>query len=196
MGRIVCLLGKSASGKDTVYNHMMKDEEYDFHPVVTYTTRPMRAGETEGVEYHFCDEERLKDLESEGRIIEKRTYDTVRGLWYYFTADDGTVDLSANDYLVIGTLESFTKLKEYYGDGKVLPIYICLDEGERLSRAVTRERMQQNPDYKELCRRFLADEEDFSDIHLKEAGITERFWNMDLEATLKRIKEYLNGYKD
>lgn len=191
MGKIVCILGKSASGKDTIYKAMMADEEYGFLPVVTYTTRPMRDGETDGVQYHFCDKERMDELERVGRVIEKRVYDTVQGLWYYFTADDGSTDLSAHDYLVIGTLDSYNRLREYYGKDNVIPIYICLDEGERLARAVRRERMQQNPDYKELCRRYLADDEDFSDNNLKDAGIEERFWNMDLARTLAQIKQYL-----
>ena len=57
MGKIVYLLGRSSSGKDTIYKKIMEQKEIAFHTVVLYTTRPIRDGETEGVEYHFTDEE-------------------------------------------------------------------------------------------------------------------------------------------
>ena len=40
-------------------------------------------------------------------MIEARSYSTMHGIWYYFTADDGQVDLTQDDYLGIGTLESY-----------------------------------------------------------------------------------------
>ncbi len=191
MGRLICILGKSASGKDTIYRRLLLDTQMRVEPMVTCTTRPMRDGETDGVEYHFCSVEQMKKLEEEGCIIEMRTYDTTEGLWYYFTADDGSVDLEKNDYIIIGTVESYEKLRDYFGKEKVIPIYITLDNGERLSRALMRERVRKNPDYEEMCRRFLADEKDFSDIRLEEAGITKRFYNMNLDNAIAGIKEYL-----
>ena len=65
--------------------------------------------------------------------------------WTYFTADDGQVDLNRADYLGIGTLESFIKMCKYYGSDAVCPIYIQVEDGERLSRALKREREQENP---------------------------------------------------
>ena len=60
-----------------------------------------------------------------------------------------------------------------------------------MSRALCRERMQENPKYEELCRRFLADAKDFSEEKLKEAGITRRFVNQDLDETKKEIRELI-----
>ena len=93
---------------------------------------------------------------------------------------DGQIDLDAHDYLVIGTLVSYRALREYFGEEKLLPVYIEVEDGLRLARAVERERRQAEPKYSELCRRFLADEEDFSEENLKKAGITRRFENRDL----------------
>lgn len=83
------------------------------------------------------------------------------GIWKYFTVDDGHVNFSSGNYLVIGTLESYEKLRKYYGEAFVLPIYIEVDDGLRLQRALDRERMQDKPKYSEMCRRFLADEGGF-----------------------------------
>lgn len=191
MGKIYCIMGKSSTGKDTLFKKILGDECLALKTIVPYTTRPMRAGEQNGVEYFFCDEEKVEQLEREGRIIELRAYDTVHGIWKYFTVNDDQIDLKNQDYLIIGTLESYLKIHDYFGKDKVVPIYIEVEDGERLSRALCRERMQENPKYEELCRRFLADSKDFSEEKLKEAGITRRFINQDLDETEKEIRELI-----
>ena len=179
MGKIFYIMGKSASGKDTIFREL-KERCPQLGMVVPYTTRPIRAGEKNGVEYFFTDEAALAKMEAEHKIIEIRSYDTVHGIWKYFTAADGQIDLESSDYLMIGTLESYRKMREYYG--------------ERLTRALLRERQQAQPKYKEMCRRFLADEEDFSEENLKKLGIRRRFDNSSKEQCLEEITEVIyNG---
>ena len=180
MHHIFYLMGKSASGKDTIYQKLLEKRDLDLQRIVLYTTRPIREGEAEGREYYFTDEQKLQTLQNEGRLIELRSYDTVHGVWHYFTADDGQIDLKSYDYLGIGTLESYQKMKEYFGQNTMVPLYIEVEDGERLSRALTREKKQKSPRYAELCRRFLADCEDFSEEKLLAAGITQRFSNANL----------------
>lgn len=191
MGKIFFLMGKSASGKDTVYDRLIKDLSLGLVPYVGYTTRPIRAGEHDGVEYHFSDEEELAAFEKNGRLIEKRVYHTVYGDWYYFSVDTDEVDLDKAAYLYIGTLESYVQMKKYYGEDAVLPIYIEVEDGLRLERAIKREKNQKNPGYAELCRRFLTDSEDFSEANLKQAGITRRFQNVELDTCLEEVKEFI-----
>lgn len=191
MGKIYYMMGKSSSGKDTLYGMLMKDEKLRLKTVVPYTTRPMRAGEENGVSYYFCDEDTVEKLEAEGKIIELRAYHTIHGIWKYFTVADHQVDLDHQSYLLIGTLESYLKIREYFGTESVVPIYIEVEDGMRLQRALERERRQENPRYEELCRRFLADEKDFSEEKLKEAGITKRFCNESLEETENAIAAYI-----
>ena len=76
-------------------------------------------------------------------------------------------------------------MKEYFGEEKIVPVYIQVEDGERLLRAVAREQKEAEPKYAELCRRFLADEEDFSEERLQRAGVEVRFENIDLEKCLK-----------
>ncbi len=171
MGKIFCLMGKSASGKDFVYKNLIVREDLRLQYIVPYTTRPIRSGEIEGLTYFFCTDEEAENLEHAGKVIEMRAYNTVHGVWKYFTADDGQIDLSRQDYLMIGTPESCVKLQEYFGADAVCPIYIWVDDGERLERALKRERKQEQPRYAEMCRRFLADERDFSEEKLRRAGV-------------------------
>lgn len=170
-------MGKSASGKDSIYELLLSDKELDLTAYVGFTTRPMRAGEKNGVEYFFVTEEELAGFEAQGRLIEKRVYHTVYGDWIYGSADNGSVDLENKDYLYIGTLESFVGLRGYYGAEHVVPLYIETEDGTRLMRAIKREQGQEDPGYAEVCRRFLADSEDFSEEKLQAAGIGQRFSN-------------------
>ncbi|MCU6761725.1 Guanylate kinase [uncultured Roseburia sp.] len=194
MGKVFCLMGKSASGKDTIYKELLKPADLKLKCVVPYTTRPIRMGETEGKDYFFCDEQYVRQMEKEGHIIELRAYETVHGVWKYFTADDGQIDLkSPFHYLMIGTLEAYTKIRDYFGKEYVIPLYIDLDDGVRLQRALDREMQQIQPRYAEMCRRFLADEKDFSDENRKTAGILVTFENQSLKDTVKEISEYIKG---
>ena len=148
-------------------------------------------------------------MQESGRIVELREYNTVYGVWKYFTADDGQIDLnSGNRYLVIGTLEAYDKFCEFYGKQHIMPIYIEVEDGLRLTRAIHREQKQDNPHYEvmcrrflakapshiSMCRRFLADSEDFSEENIAKAGITRRFSNNgELEDCISEVKSAILG---
>lgn len=195
MNRIYYMMGKSSTGKDTLYKRIFANKDLQLKTVVLYTTRPIRDGEREGVEYFFCDTKKVEELEAAGKVIERRDYNTVHGIWTYFTVDDGQIDLEKQDYLVIGTLESYHKTREYYGKEHVVPIYIEVEDGERLQRALNREKQQVAPKYEEMCRRFLADSKDFSEENLKKEEISRRFLNRDLNETEKEIAAYIKSFK-
>lgn len=187
MGRIYYIMGKSATGKDTVYKELLKARP-DLKTVVPYTTRPIRDGERDGVEYYFSTQEQLEEMRSLGKVIELRTYQTVLGPWSYFTVDDGQFDLQGgSSYLMIGTLESYEKMVEYFGRAALVPLYIEVPDGRRLLRSLEREEHQKNPNYRELCRRYLADEADFSEENLARLQIHKRFQNQELERCLLEI---------
>lgn len=185
------IMGKSSSGKDTIYRKLMEDNELKLNKIITYTTRLARAGEVEGNEYHFVDEAKMNEMDRNGKIIEKRAYDTVYGVWNYFTADDENVKIDRNNYMVIGTLDSYEQLRAYYGEKKVMPIYIEVEDGERLARALEREREQDEPKYSEMCRRYLADEKDFNAERLEKLGIKRKYFNNDIQQCMSQIKEQI-----
>lgn len=191
MGKIFYLMGKSSSGKDTIYKELLKQETLQLKKIVLYTTRPARAGEQDGVQYHFVNEAAVRSFAAAGKIIELREYHTFCGTWKYFTVNDGQIDLAKNQYLIIGTIDSFLKTREYFGKENVIPIMIELDDGIRLQRALDRERSEENPCYEEMCRRFLADAEDFGEERKKAAGIDREFYNEDLNHCLREIEAYI-----
>ena len=185
MGSIYYLLGKSATGKDTLYKEILKRRP-KLRTVTMYTTRPIREGETDGVEYFFTGREELERQLASGKVIESRTYQTIAGPWTYYTVDDGQFDVADDEScLMIGTLESYEKMCAYFEAGKMVPVYIEVPDGIRLLRAVKREENQKKPNYREVCRRYLADEKDFSEENLERLGITKRYQNTDMEMCLE-----------
>lgn len=158
--KFFCIVGKSASGKDTLFRAILDTPKCDFTPVIPYTTRPMRDGETNGVEYNFVTEQEfLGLLESDG-VIEERCYNTNQGLWYYFTPKFEPAD--GVNYIMITTLDGARSMCDYFGYDEV--VTVCLEASDRtiLSRSIERESKNANPDYSEVCRRFIADKEDFA----------------------------------
>lgn len=196
MGKIFYIIGKSSTGKDTIYKHILEDEQLGLKPIVIYTTRPIREGECDGREYFFTDEAGLEQIRQAGKLIELRSYNTVHGVWNYFTADSEQIDLKRYNYLMIGVLESFRAVREYYGWDQVIPVYIEVEDGERLQRALSRERQQQVPKYKELCRRFLADAEDFSEDKIEKEKIERRFINDSLDRCLGEVCDFIRSKLD
>ena len=196
MGSIYCIMGKSSSGKDTIFKLLLERKDLELNRIVSYTTRPIRSNEKPGDEYNFVSIQDKDKLVKAGKVIEIRKYDTVHGPWFYFTVDDENIDLANKDYLIIGTVESFVKIRDYYGKDTVLPIYIEVDDGVRLSRALERERRQENPKYEEMCRRFLADQQDFSKENLEKANINTVFNNdKDSNLTCDRIALFIENRK-
>ena len=213
-GKIFIIMGKSATGKDTVYERVLKLLP-DLKPVIPYTTRPIREGEVDGQAYHFVTEDGLAQMESEGLVIEKRVYHTVHGDWYYFTADDmdreeksrgdkrDIYDLGEDakerdqaDHIMITTLEGYEKIRDHFGEDSVVPIYIEVDDITRIERALAREKHEEQPCVAEVCRRFLADDEDFSEDKLARVGIKNRIVNDDLEQAVSEVCEYVTGKKE
>jgi guanylate kinase len=184
-------MGKSSTGKDTIFKELIRKNAFNFKTIVSYTTRPIREGEKDGQEYFFTDEAGFNKLKDEGKVIEDRCYNTIHGPWRYFTVDDGQIN-DRDNYITIGTLESYVKICEYYGNNRIIPVLVELDDGVRLQRALNREKKQDKPKYEEMCRRFLADSADFSEEKIQSAKIKRRFYNNELNVCLQEIEDYIH----
>lgn len=192
-GRIFCLMGKSACGKDTVYAKVcskLERDGADIHRIVTYTTRPKRAHEENGDEYFFLTKEKLDQQGEADLIIERRDYDTEYGIWSYATLDDGQIS-GSNDYLVIVTPEACESFIKRFGFSHVVPMQIIIDDGTRLMRALTREMQQTEPKYDEMCRRYLSDKRDFAELD-ENPNVT-RFTNHDVDQCSGEIVSFIES---
>lgn len=193
--KLIYIMGKSSSGKDTIYSVLK--EKMNVNTYVMYTTRPKREDEIDGVNYNFISDEEMQeyiDGEKSSQLIEYRTYNTVHGPWTYATISDEQF-ITENDMIMVGTLESYVKVKENFQHKKgveLFPIYIEVPDNIRLKRAIEREEKQKSPKFVELCRRFIADSKDFSEENIKRVGINKRFQNLDLNECISEILEYMN----
>lgn len=194
--KIIYIVGKSSVGKDTIYQILKK--KMNIKTYVMYTTRPIRTGEKNGIDYYYLKQEEMEKYinETDSKVMEYRTYNTVYGPWTYATIIDNQFDID-EDLLMEGTLESYNAVRKYFKNNEkinVIPIYIEVDDGVRLERALKREREQKNPKYEELCRRFLADSKDFSEEKIRESGITKRFQNNNIDECIQEIIDYCKLY--
>ena len=194
MAKIFYIMGKSAAGKDCVFREM-RNYFPQLKNIILYTTRPRRRGEVDGEDYYFVSEEERDAMLADGKIIESRSYDTIHGDWHYFTADDGQFDENY-DYIGIGTLTSYLALEGHLSHFSLIPIYVEVEDGERLQRAINREKKQREPKYLELCRRYIADQDDFSEANLQNAGITKRFVNDFRERCGSEIRDFIQSQLD
>lgn len=192
--KIIYIMGKSSSGKDTIFNIIK--EKLNVNTYVMYTTRPIREGEVPGETYNYISDEEMKkyiDGRAKNKLIESRTYQTIHGPWTYATIADEQFN-TKKDLIMLGTLESYNKMKEHFKN-ELIPVYIEVEDGVRLERALKREKEQKEPKYTELCRRFIADNKDFSEKNIENAGIEKRFQNIDLDKCVSEIIKYLNNWE-
>lgn len=184
MYKLFCLVGKSNTGKDTLANSLLRMPELKLSRLVLYTTRPRRPLEKKGEAYHFVSPQMLDALIRKHGMIERRDYQTAKGLWSYCTLPDK--DMQAHR-IAVTPLPALRAYREHFGVQRVVPLYIEVPDRERLLRAVTREAHHAAPCYTEVCRRFLSDELDFSQENLLSAGITRSFENLDLSDCLSEL---------
>lgn len=205
MANLVYIMGKSSAGKDTVYQRIK--DKIDTNQYVPYTTRPKRDGEQEGREYNFLNREQFEELQKQEKVMEYRNYNVInakgeKDIWTYATIADNQWE-KQGDFLSIGTLESYVSIMKYLEEHpeknlNILPVYIFIDENERTRRARKREESQAKPNYEEMKRRLDADNIDFSEEKLKEAGITkkETFENYDLDECIQNIIKYVQKERE
>ncbi len=132
---ITIIMGKSASGKDTLQQSMIKK---GYKPIITYTTRPKRDGEIDGKEYNFISVPAFKSLEDDGFFCETRSYNTLVGgkadTWYY-----GSPKVNPKkNYVVILDTDGAECYADYYGTENISVIYLDVSDEEREKRASAR----------------------------------------------------------
>ena len=149
---IVCLVGKSAAGKDSIAYLLSRQENW--HNVVSCTTRPRREYEKDGINYYFLTPDEFAQKVINGEMLEATYFND----WHY-----GTMKSSLVDGINVGVWnpEGYDCLRETVKHDKDIilkPYWIRCRDKTRLLRSLNRE---EDPDVHEIVRRFQADEEDF-----------------------------------
>ena len=189
MGHLFVVVGKSATGKDTIVGRLL--DRLGVESLVPYTTRPMRPGEVDGVTYNFVDEEFLNKEFEKDNILECRSYTTVHGVWSYFEL---VSQLDPNkDYILVVSYDGWLNIKkklEGNADVEAVPLYIWVDSYNRILRSLNRTRDSGACDYSEVCARYLREEALYTDEEAMK-GIQHCFCNEDLDETVSDIENLL-----
>lgn len=169
------LCGKSASGKDAIAKRLSRR---GFETLVSYTSRPMRDGEKEFVDYVFLTKQDFEQRIKEGRFIEYRSYKTLvngkEDIWYYGTPKRDIDDMltAEKDFVIILDLDGAKAFMDYYGRENCFCVSIEASDRTRTERAMKRGSFDET----EWDRRVEADFEAFSEERV-EAVCDDRVYN-------------------
>lgn len=153
--KLLALFGESGAGKNSIQHWLIKNLE-NTHKVISYTTRPPRDNEKDGEEYYFISNDEFINLLLKDKLLEYSVFNN----WQYGTSID-VFDLQKINIGIFNP-RSIEKLLTHSNTIDILPVWIQAKEKDRLFRSLKRE---MNPDCTEICRRFLADLQDFSNIN-------------------------------
>ena len=138
---MIVLVGESASGKSSIEKHLKT--YYGYKKLVTYTTRSPRQGEVDGVDYHFINVDKFKELKEQDFFAETAIYNN----WYYGTAKEDCTD----DKVVVLTPHGLRQISKI-PDINVISFYINVPRRDRLIKI-----LQRGDDIEEAYRRNLSD---------------------------------------
>ena len=191
---IFCILGKSSVGKDTLINRLTT-LNCDLTKVIPTTTRPPRKYEKDGRDYYFTDRKSFMRNVDNGQFMEHRKYDVIDksgkpDSWFYGTRfPKSQVSVLTGSLVMYEMIISNPNIEDY----SIYPIYVTVPDEERLYRMIMREKKNWNPNYREVARRFISDNNDFSDDKLKSVGIgeTNTFINVDIDVVTGEVSNYI-----
>lgn len=181
MYKIIALIGKAGSGKDTML-HQIVEANPDFHEIISCTTRPQREGEVHGVNYFYLTPEQFGDKIIHNEMLEATYFnDQFYGTSYESLRSD-TINVGVFNPTGIESLLT-------HKDVEVEIFYIEASAKTRLIRQLNREN---NPDVEEIIRRYKADEEDFFELNFSYKIIPNEFYE-DLQAGMNTILETIQS---
>lgn len=179
---MLCLVGKTASGKDLIIKELTS--KHDFKKMVTYSTRPKRKGEKDGVTYHYISEEDFLKKIDEGFFAEWKSYDTEFGKWYYGSAIED-YEKADDKTVIILTPDGYRDIVEKLSN-RPTAIYIYANNATIKKRLLKR-----GDDKNEAQRRLEHDNEDFKGIENEVDRIVYNNDGTDINEVVDKILEFM-----
>lgn len=182
---MIFIAGKTCSGKTRIVSELCK--KFGYKKIVTYTTRPIRNKEVDGIDYHFISEEEFEKKIEEGFFSEYKVYDAEFGRCHYGVATEDVVNAGPKDLLIV-TPAGYKDITENYSvQHKLLYIYA--------NNSTIKKRLKdRGDDDNEAERRVKTDNDDFKGFETVADRICYNNYNDDLDQTLNYINEYLEDH--
>lgn len=159
--KLILLIGCMASGKDTILKEIINEGYAE--PVISHTSRPMRKGEKDGIEYHFVSAEEMLKMKENNEFIEFKSYKAANNeKWYYGVNKNSLEKGLSKNYILIVDITGMRQIKEYFKDDKnmeITTIFLDVDKETRRKRAIRRDDMTLEK-VKEIERRLEADDKE------------------------------------
>ena len=149
---LIAIYGPSGCGKDTIKRAILKKDKVLFNNIIGATTRPKREKEINGKDYYFMSNEEFAENILNCNMMEAASFNG----WFYGTLRTSLIFNKIN--IGIFNMEALQTLLEDYEELNILPVWISVNDKERLIRTLNREK---NPNCTEICRRFIADYNDY-----------------------------------
>ncbi len=146
---VIVIVGESASGKTTAAKAL---EDYGYKRIVSYTSRPPREKETDGLDYFFLSQKEFLELLAENKFAETGEY---RG-WYYGSLKS---DYLKDNIITVLTPHGLRQIKKSMGEDAVYSVYLEVSRRDRLIKMLER-----GDDIEECYRRSLSDVGQFDGI--------------------------------
>lgn len=187
MINILCILGKTSSGKTSVVNKLIF--EHDMHQIVTYTTRAIRKGEKQDVTYHFITEDDFEQKVKKRFFAEYKSYNTEFGVWYYGTALED-LEKADDKSVIILTPQGYRDVKDKLTKKDITCIYLYANNSTLKRRLEKR-----GDDPKEAERRLRHDNEDFKGVENEVDRIVYNNDGANIDEVVSKILEMLEENK-
>lgn len=177
---LLCILGFSASGKDTVTKGVIN--KFNFTKITQHTSRPRRTSEINGVDYHFVSMQDFEASITSQEFISYREFNTISGMWYYGIKKE-SINLNEKEILIID-IEGLIELKNNIECKDIISIFIDVDYELRLERVKNR----RDVDLNEFQRR-TKDDESRKKFILQECDVVVK--NIHLDSCLLEIQRII-----
>ena len=180
---MIIIIGKTASGKDTIVKELYLN--HSFKKIVTYTTRPMRENEIDGITYHYISDEEFKQKIDEDFFAEYKSYQSEFGEWFYGTSEDSIINSDSKSIIIL-TPQGYKDILSKYPNLNYKSIYLYAS-----NRTIRERLIQRGDDEAEARRRVKHDKKDFRGIEKIVDNVICNNKDRSFEKVIKNILEVI-----
>lgn len=179
---LVVLLGKTCSGKTTIAKEL--EMKHGFHRIITTTSRPIRKGEKQDIDYHFITEDEFLNKINEDYFVEYKSYNTTSGTWYYGTSRESLSNLDDDkNYVIVLTPDGYKKI-----DVPCKSLYIYANNATIIDRLKKRKDKRDS-----IQRRLESDNNDFKGFENMVNHIVYNNSGEDINNVVNKILKFAEG---